>query len=451
MGGKSSPSGNTSSTVTNTPWSGVTPYITQALNSASGLFNNTGLPGAQTNTGAGGQTGGTGAPPATGASGLTQAPDATHLYHQYGPNGQSLGYATTPNGKPTPGTAQQGTGTGAGTGTVPAAGGPSLLQQYFPGSTVASQSPATQAAIQALINQSLGPQSTNLNNATNNQITDTLNGAYLNPQSNPGFQQALTDTQKAYSTGTAAQTDAAFNNAGGYGGSAYQETKQNQNKAFADSLNSLAGNLYSQGRSNQLQAAALAPQTSALGYSNIDQLGSAGQMQDSYNQSQLNDMINRFNFNQQAPINALQNYEGLVTGSGASGGTSTSSQPYFSNGAAGGIGSALSGALGGAALFNAFPATLGGLGLSAGSAGGLGGLLGLGLSLSDIRAKDNIEFVGFEKGIPVYDFTYKGETKRMRGVMAQDVMRVRPDAIGGRGDYFTVDYNKLGLEMKEAA
>lgn len=211
-----------------------------------------------------------------------------------------------------------------------------LSPAYYPGQTVASQSPYTQQAISGLAGQATSAQTQGLTNAANQQITDTLNGNYLDPTQNPGFQQALTDTQKAYSTGTAAQTDAAFNNAGDYGGSAYDETKQNQNKAYADSLNTLAGNLYTSGRTNQLQAAALAPSTNNIGYTNQAQLGSAGSTQDAYNQSLINANMAQYNYNANLPYNSLSNYAGLVGGS--YGNSSTTSQPNQGNSLLSGLG-----------------------------------------------------------------------------------------------------------------
>lgn len=228
-----------------------------------------------------------------------------------------------------------------------------LAPAYYPGQTVASQSPDTLQAIQAAANQSTSPQAQGLNSAANQQITDTLNGNYLNPENNPGFQQSLDDAQKAYSTGTAAQTDASFARDGAYGGSAYDETKQMQNKAYGDSLNTLAGNLYTQGRTNQLQAAAIAPQTQAMPYTDISQLANAGATQDAYNQSQINAGVNEYNYNQNLPYNSLANYLGLTSGN--YGGSSTQTSPYYGNSTLSGIGTGLQAAGSAVSLYNALP------------------------------------------------------------------------------------------------
>lgn len=71
-------------------------------------------------------------------------------------------------------------------------------------------------------------------------------------------------------------------------------------------------------------------------------------------------------------------------------------------------------------------------------------------SLSDIMAKENIVFVDNQGRHKIYDFSYKGDTKRYRGVMAQDVQKYQPDAvIMGSDGYLRVDYSKLGLQMIE--
>ena len=74
-------------------------------------------------------------------------------------------------------------------------------------------------------------------------------------------------------------------------------------------------------------------------------------------------------------------------------------------------------------------------------------------AFSDIRTKENIELVGYlSNGLPVYDYDYKPEFKdhelaghgRFRGVMAQDVQKVIPEAIITMPDgYMAVNYNLI--------
>lgn len=68
---------------------------------------------------------------------------------------------------------------------------------------------------------------------------------------------------------------------------------------------------------------------------------------------------------------------------------------------------------------------------------------------SDVKLKENIEHIGNDDftGLPIYDFNYKGDGDRYRGVIAQDVEKVMPDAVTERNGVKYVDYNKLGMKM----
>lgn len=84
------------------------------------------------------------------------------------------------------------------------------------------------------------------------------------------------------------------------------------------------------------------------------------------------------------------------------------------------------------------------------------GIAGLGLSnaLSDVRTKQNIQPVGrLKNGITLFEFNYKPEfgdpSVRYRGVMAQEVERVIPDAVGVLDNgYKYVNYDMVGTRME---
>jgi hypothetical protein len=92
----------------------------------------------------------------------------------------------------------------------------------------------------------------------------------------------------------------------------------------------------------------------------------------------------------------------------------------------------------------------------------LGGLFGLGSAgitaafprppsdNSDIRIKADIEPMGQRNGHNWYKFRYVWEDPGTvhEGVMAQEVMQTRPDAVSTHPmGFFVVDYAALGLEM----
>jgi len=187
-----------------------------------------------------------------------------------------------------------------------------------------SQNPNTVTGQGMIANRAM--QGSPLTGASQNQLLSTINGDYLNPGTNPAWapmSKAITD---AYQTGTAAQTDAAFNRAGafGLGNSAYEQQVGRNQESLGNSLSTLAGNIYGQERQNQMGGVAMAPGIAQSQYADADRLNQLGQEQ---------------------TWGPLFNYQKLISGQG--GGTSTTSQPLYSNPA----NAALGGAMVGSQLF----------------------------------------------------------------------------------------------------
>jgi hypothetical protein len=69
---------------------------------------------------------------------------------------------------------------------------------------------------------------------------------------------------------------------------------------------------------------------------------------------------------------------------------------------------------------------------------------------SDRRLKENIVLVGKEDstGLNLYEFNYINEPERFRGFMADEVVKVYPEAVeySPRG-YAKVNYGMLGVPM----
>ena len=82
--------------------------------------------------------------------------------------------------------------------------------------------------------------------------------------------------------------------------------------------------------------------------------------------------------------------------------------------------------------------------------GGGGGGRGGGGRRSDIVLKHDIALIGhLDNGIGFYRFAYNGSETAYVGVMAQEVQRVRPDAVvRGRDGYLRVFYDKLGVKFQ---
>ena len=83
------------------------------------------------------------------------------------------------------------------------------------------------------------------------------------------------------------------------------------------------------------------------------------------------------------------------------------------------------------------------------------GALSTGLSIaslfagSDIRMKEDIEQVGVSPdGHKIYEFNYIGKPTRYRGVMAHEVAKIDPMAVGIRDGYLAVNYGKIDVDME---
>ena len=68
---------------------------------------------------------------------------------------------------------------------------------------------------------------------------------------------------------------------------------------------------------------------------------------------------------------------------------------------------------------------------------------------SDVRLKRDIREVGASpNGLTLYSFRYNWSEEMFVGVMAQEVLELRPEAVITREDgFYAVDYDMLGLKM----
>ena len=67
---------------------------------------------------------------------------------------------------------------------------------------------------------------------------------------------------------------------------------------------------------------------------------------------------------------------------------------------------------------------------------------------SDVRMKENIRYAGMKNGFNLYDYNYLGSDNRYRGVMAQEVMKQRPDAVEDRNGVYWVNYDAIGIQLE---
>jgi hypothetical protein len=209
-----------------------------------------------------------------------------------------------------------------------------------------------------------GSRAETLAGATSPVLANTVAGGYLgqNPYYTaalqPGFQAATTQYQDAinqmrsrasaagrYGTNEAlmsqeqraqgALANALAGQAAQLGYSGYEAERGRQQQALGMGLD-----LYEAERARQQAAIGAAPGLAAQDYTDIAQLAQAGQAAESYQQAALQDAIQRFNYQQQAPYAALQSF--LSSSFGAPQGMQTVA-PSYSNPLAGVLGAALAG------------------------------------------------------------------------------------------------------------
>ncbi|TNF09396.1 MAG: hypothetical protein EP323_00410 [Gammaproteobacteria bacterium] len=236
-------------------------------------------------------------------------------------------------------------------------GGPNFYNQ----ATYTPFSPQSEMAMQ--LTQDRAMNGSPLNYGAQDLAFNTMRGDYLNnnPYLDQMFQQGADKI--------AGNVNAQFSNAGRTGSDSHAGV-------LADSMGDLYNNMYGQNyaneRQNQMNAMQLAPGLANTDYADFEKLGQVGQMVEGKAGQVLQDNINRFDFYQNRPEDALAKYVAAIQGnyggsSVSSTDTQTSSNP-------------LAGAIGGGLVANGLGASLSGAGLAGpwGIAGGalLGGLLG---------------------------------------------------------------------------
>ncbi|QGH72674.1 MAG: hypothetical protein [Podoviridae sp. ctQNx1] len=183
-------------------------------------------------------------------------------------------------------------------------------------------------------------------------------------------QDAITKATEAYGR-TVAGTSADIQ------GQAYAMERQLQSQAQAQAVQAqiaqeqmraqaaqAQADAYNKERYYQEQAAALAPQLAGIDYNRIQSLATAGQSVDQRNQQILEDAINRWNFQQNIPLEKIKEYNNILMGGAGLGGTTQTSMPGArSNPLTGAIGGAMTG-------YAAGPAIAGMFGSAAAGAGG---------------------------------------------------------------------------------
>ena len=289
-----------------------------------------------------------------------------------------------------------------------------LSADYYPGSTVAPQSGWTAQALQMQAERALGGSASvqaaqgtvdgiaagqalagnaglgvleglassdinagNAGLAALESMSQAQN-PYLNSLYQDASREALSVLDGSFSRAgrygsgahAAAQADAATDLAASMYGSAYQQQMQAAAQA-ASAYNAglgqqigaaqAAGQLYGAGVNQQISAAAMAQNLANQGYTDAAALSEAGALQESYAQRLLNAEIDRWNYDQQKELSALNAYSQLIQGSYGSVNT-TSTEEGGGSKLGGFVSGAASGAAAGASIGGPWGALIGGIG-----------------------------------------------------------------------------------------
>lgn len=226
-----------------------------------------------------------------------------------------------------------------------------LAGDYYTGDTVASESPYTTSARDMIYNRAT--QGSDVINQATQGATDIVNGTALS--NNTGL-----NTLNQYSQSTNPYIDSLYQQAaqnqntainsnfeanGRYGSGAQAQAiadadQQLANEMYSNAYNQAvtaagnAANAYNTGVSNQVSALSQAQNLGNQAYTDASNLAEAGASLDDYNQSVVDADVDRWNYNEQKDMTALQNYLNLVGGQygGTSESTSTTSGSSGSKG-----------------------------------------------------------------------------------------------------------------------
>lgn len=250
------------------------------------------------------------------------------------------------------------------------------------------------------------PASQNLTSQSQRQLSDTIEGKYLDPNTNPYLHNSVNDALGLAKTQFA----------GLYGGPAGQNVGNSGfQEQLARTLGQVATNAYSgaygQERQNQLNAAQLGSQ---FGLQQANALSQLGQQDLALQRMQA-----------MSPWENLANYQRSVSGN--YGGTTDYQVPYQSQ-----LWNNTNNAAFGPFGYGNGPQMFGGL------------MQGAGSFFSDVRLKENIERIGtHDTGIGIYKYTYKGSDAPQIGVLAQEVEQVIPEAVGEVAGFKTVNWKMI--------
>lgn len=207
------------------------------------------------------------------------------------------------------------------------------IEQY-PDSRVVPFSNQTEQALQLAESRALN--GSDLLRTGQQSVQDTAAGKYLgpNPHFNAAIDAAIRPVTENFNENVMPSIAATFSGSGRYGSGMHQKAVESAADTLNRNVAEMSGGLmyqnYDTERGRQMTASALSDQLSSADYGDIGQLQNIGAVREAQAGAELQDDIDRFNFQQYEPRDRLAQYMALVAG-GSHGGSSTQTAPIFRN------------------------------------------------------------------------------------------------------------------------
>ena len=205
--------------------------------------------------------------------------------------------------------------------------------EFYPNSTVVPFSPVSEQALTMQEQRALAGSP--VTQAAQSQVQSTVQGDFLN--ANPYLSQAITDATQPvverFQEDIVPSIQSAYSSAGRYGSGLQQRGEERAAQAALDQASKIASDMsyrnFADERTRQLQAATIAPEMARQDYVDLQALKGVGVEREGMAGAQLQEDIQRFAQQQQAPKDALAQYMALVGGGGYTDQTTT--EPLYRN------------------------------------------------------------------------------------------------------------------------
>ena len=295
------------------------------------------------------------------------------------------------------------------------------VPDYYSGETLAGFDPAETAAQQATMGYAMGPRAAAMQAGAERSLLQGLSGqidpAAYNPMVNALTSNVIGNLQENILPGIRQQQ--VMYQPGGSSRAALEQNKavtRGVAQGLAKPLADMYTNAYNQAQQRAVSSGQLYPSIMSAPLSMYGAMGRVGADRRAMTQRSIDADIARYNYQTNAQANALKNYMAAITGNYGSVGSSSTETTRPG------------------------PSGMDNLGQLISLGTGIKSLFGL----SDARAKENIVPEGTKwKGLNVYTYNYIGNSRRRRGVMAQEAEKIYPSAVSEFSGIKYVNYGAI--------